>query len=114
MIIVNTSDETKQISYFNRLDLTPVTISITNESTNVNTSIDIDSLMSLSYYDVLTITFDSGYFIQDNFYFFQVLDIDNKILFQDKIFCTDYTENYSINEGRYKENETTNEYKIYR
>ena len=114
MIIVNSTDETKEISYFNRYDLLPVSISIANEATNVITLIDIDSVISLSYYDVLTITFDAGYFIQDNFYFIQVLDIDNKVLFQDKIFCTDFTENYSINEGRYKENTTTNEYKIYR
>lgn len=113
MTIVNSTDETKQISYFNRLDLMPVSILITNESSNVKTSIHIDSVISLSYYDELTIKFPSGYFIPNNFYFFQVLDIDGKVLFQDKIFCTDFTENYSINEGRYKENQTTNEYKIY-
>ena len=114
MTIVNSTDETKEINYFNRYDLLPVSISITNESTNVNTSIDIDSVISLSYYDVITVTFETGYFIENNFYFFQVLNIDDKVLFQDKIFCTNNKENYSINEGRYQENPTTNEYKIYR
>ena len=69
MTIVNTINETKQINYFNRFDLLPVSILITNESTKVKTFIDINSVISLSYYDQINVTFADGYFIQDNFYF---------------------------------------------
>ena len=113
MTIVNSTDLIKNINYFNRLGNDPLTVSIVNESTNVATVFDVDSFASQSYYDTLTFTTSEDYFLQDNFYFFKVLDAENNIIFQDKLFCTNQND-YSINENKYKEHTTTNEYKIYR
>ena len=112
MTIVNSTDLTKTINYFNRLGTDPLTVSIVNEATNVTTVFDVDSFTSLSYYDAFTFTASENYFLQDNFYFFKLLDVNNDIIFQDKLFCTNQTD-YSINKDEYKEHTTTNEYKIY-
>lgn len=122
MTVFDSVTEIKELKLFSRLSSTPITINIVNESTNVKTVIDLTTDVNyayntVSYYDVLTFTAPTNLFINDNFYFINVLDVDNKVLFRDKIFCTnqDVTDNsiYTINNNRYKENVTTNEYTIY-
>lgn len=117
MTIFNNTDLNKTVYFFNRLGTNPVSILLTNEATNISTSFNIDSLVNASYYDLFNFTVTSGYFIENNFYYFKILDANNDILFQDKLFVTNQTitDNsiYDINKDKYISNVTINEYKIY-
>ena len=113
MTIVNSTDLIKNLNYFNRTGASPSSIYILNKSTNITSTFVIDLFTSLNYYDTLTFTVSNGYFLQDIFYYCKILDSNNDVIYKDLIFCTDQ-ENYTINENKYKEHTTTNEYKIYR
>ena len=117
MTIFNTVDLFKTIYFFNRKGTDATYVTFTNEATNVSTSFDVDNLGSATYYDVFNFTASSGYFLENNFYYFKIFDVDDNILFQDKLFVTDQTISnnlkYDINKDKYISNITTNEYIIY-
>ena len=89
---------------------------IRGESTNVETEITITSNVSGDYYDTINATFVNGGFrlIKDSFY---TLELRNgtEVVHKDKIFVTDQTPvvNYSVNDGEYISNVSTNEFIIY-
>ena len=113
MTILTATGTTKTINYFNRIDTTPFTVNLKNEATNVRTNFNVVSVTADLYFDSLTFTVSSGYFIEDNFYMIKILDVDGNIIFKDKIFVTNQTGVYNINNNRYEPNVTTNEYTIY-
>tara|TARA_R110000772_G_scaffold33387_1_gene81318 strand:- start:286 stop:663 length:378 start_codon:yes stop_codon:yes gene_type:complete len=86
------------------------------ESTNIETEITITSSVNGDYYDTINATFVNGGFnlVKDNFY---TLELRNgaEVVHKDKIFVTDQTPvvNYSVNDGQYISNISTNEFIIY-
>lgn len=89
---------------------------IRGESTNVTTEITITSNVNGDYYDTINATFVNGGFnlIKDTFY---TLEIRNgaTVVHKDRIFVTDQTPvvNYSVNDGEYISNVSTNEFIMY-
>ncbi len=89
---------------------------IRGESTNVTTEITITSSINGDYYDTINATFVNGDFnlIKDTFY---TLEIRNgtTVVHKDRIFVTDQTPvvNYSVNDGEYISNVSTNEFIMY-
>ena len=89
---------------------------IRGESTNVTTEITITSSINGDYYDTINATFVNGNFnlIKDTFY---TLEIRNgaTVVHKDRIFVTDQTPvvNYSVNDGEYISNVSTNEFIMY-
>lgn len=117
MTVFNTTDLNQDIPFFNRTGSTPNHIVLTNEATNVSDSFNMDVLVEGVYFNVFNFTVTEGFFVENNFYFFRLFDVDNNILFQDKLFVTnqDVQNNviYNINKDKYNSNVTTNEYTIY-
>lgn len=80
------------------------------------TEITITSNVNGDYYDTVNATFVNGDFslIKDSFY---TLELRNgtEVVHKDKIFVTDQTPvvNYSVNDGEYISNVSTNEFIIY-
>ena len=89
---------------------------IRGESTNVETEITIASSVNGDYYDTINATFVNGTFslIKDTFY---TLELRNgaTVVHKDRIFVTDQTPvvNYSVNDGEYISNVSTNEFIMY-
>lgn len=89
---------------------------IRGESTNVETEITITSSLNGDYYDTINATFVNGDFnlIKDTFY---TLEIRNgaTVVHKDRIFVTNQTPvvNYSVNDGEYISNVSTNEFIMY-
>ena len=78
---------------------------MTNESTTISSDFYIDG-----YYLYTTATFD---LIEGNFYTLSILN-DTDVVYKDKIFCTNQViANFSINDGQYVANQTTNDYIVY-
>lgn len=117
MTIFNTTDLDKSICFLNRQGTDATYITFTNEATNVSTTFDVSTVTNSTYYDVFNFTVTSGYFVENNFYYFKIFDAADNILFQDKLFVTNQTISnnliYHINKDKYTSNVTTNEYTIY-
>ncbi len=83
-------------------------ISIINETTNKSVyDEDTNTFTLLDYYyqysDVFTL-------VEDTFYILTIKK-SGSVIYKDKIFCTNQTvTNYSVNDGEYTPQETTNEF----
>jgi len=83
-------------------------ITIVNESTNVEVyNQDTTGISSELYYNLYSDIFNLK---EDVFYNIEIKDA--KVIFKDKIFCTNQTNlpEYSINNGEYVSNQTDNEF----
>ena len=89
---------------------------IRGESTNVTTEITITSSINGDYYDTINATFVNGDFnlIKDTFYTLEIRN-GSTVVHKDRIFVTDQTPvvNYSVNDGEYISNVSTNEFIMY-
>jgi len=113
MTVINPNNETITINYFNRYDLTPVSIDFYNESTRVTTSKDILSVSNGAYYSYVSVS-NEDYFKDNNSYLISIKNIDGVILFKDKLFATaQEVVDYTINKDVYTTNDTNTEYTIY-
>ena len=88
-----------------------------DESTNVETEITIASNTANDYYNTITATFHTVApnfdLVQDRFYRLLVKN-GSDIVYRDRVFCTNQTINaYSVNNGVYNSNASTNEFIIY-
>jgi hypothetical protein len=92
-----------------------ISVKITNESTNVSSTTTESSSTTGDY---MTFTSGFGTLVEDNFYT-MVIEYSNKILYKDKLFCTNQAINqtnndyYTINKNQYTtENSYDNDYVI--
>jgi hypothetical protein len=86
-------------------------LSITDEQTNVTTEITIISSYEGGYYHTITAEFD---LIEGHFYIIRVYkDSTTQTRFLSKVFCTDQSLPYSINDGVYHQKQTDNDFIIY-
>jgi hypothetical protein len=85
------------------------TIVLRDEETNIET--EIESVFSIDKYFVTTSLI---FPIKENKYYTLTIKNNDRVVYRDKIFCTNQTfERYSINKDAYVEHVTINEYKIF-
>jgi hypothetical protein len=83
---------------------------ITDEETNVTTTITITSRTTGNY--IYTIT--ASYALIEGHTYTLVLKFGNNIIFKDRIFCTAQPlVTFSVNNNQYVSNSTTNEFIVY-
>ena len=88
-----------------------------DESTNIETEITIDSSASNDYYETITATFHTvvpAYDLVENRFYRLLVKNGTDIVYRDRVFCTNQTiSTYSVNDGIYDSNASTNEFIIY-
>jgi hypothetical protein len=90
------------------------TMVFTDELTNTSTTIALPNLVSERYYMQLEIDSTFNFLIDGHTFTFQCFDANGVPLYRDKIMCTNQViKDYTINNGDYVANTTTNEYVIY-
>ena len=108
MIILKEQIEAQSLKFIPR-QYSATAIVLVNEMTNESTTISSDFYVD-GYYLYTTATFDLK---EGNFYTLSILD-NTDIVYKDKIFCTNQViADYTINNGEYVTNQTTNEFIIY-
>jgi len=84
-------------------------IVLKDEQTNVETSLSFTETEG-SYYSIIEAIFT---LIENHFYTLTCFN-DGEIIYRDKVFCTDQPiVTFSVNNGQYTSNTTTNEFIVY-
>jgi hypothetical protein len=109
-MIVLTTDTTPQtfnlIPRTSNFDL----VQITDELTNKTVVIDTYTFTQGDYYS----TFESEFNLVENRFYNLVIKKNNDIVYRDRIFCTNQPlVTFSVNNGQYVSNSTTNEFIVY-
>ena len=109
MIVLTTSTSAQTFSFIPRFE-NYTTMSITDEQTNVTTTVAITSSNQSGYANTITATFA----LVENHGYTLLLKNGTIICHKDKIFCTDQTiSEFTVNDGQYISNNTTNEFIVY-
>ena len=109
-MIVLTTDTTPQTFVFIPRNSSFDTVEITDEQTNVMVSIDTYTHTEGDYYDTL----EAEFILVENHFYTLVIKDGATIVYRDKIFCTDQPlVTFSVNNGQYVSNSTTNEFIVY-
>lgn len=109
-MIVLTTDITPQTFVFIPRDSSFDTVLITDEQTNVTVTIDTYTHTEGDYYDTLEAEFN---LVENHFYNLVIKD-GTTIVYKDRIFCTNQPlVTFSVNNGQYVSNSTTNEFIVY-
>jgi hypothetical protein len=83
---------------------------ITDEQENVEVEVTIKELQISDYTNTIVANFN----LKENHFYTLKLKYSGNVVYQDKIFCTDQPINtFSVNNGQYIVNTTTNEFIIY-
>lgn len=91
---------------------------IRDESENIETQITISSSSSNDYYESITATFNivsPAFTLIENRFYRLLIKNGAEVIYRDRIFVTNQTDlsNYSVNNGVYNSNSSTNEFIIY-
>lgn len=90
------------------------TMVFTDELTNVAHTIENPIIVTNIYYCQLEIDESFDFLIDGHTYKLDCYDVDGVPLYRDKIMCTNQTiKDYTINNGDYVANHTSNEFVIY-
>lgn len=109
-MIILTTDTTPQTFVFIPRNSSFDTVLITDDQTNVTTEITPYTFTEGDYYDTLEAEFN---LVENHFYNLVVKD-GQTIIYKDRIFCTNQTlVTFSVNNGQYVSNSTTNEFIVY-
>jgi len=109
MIVLTTSTSAQTFSFIPRFE-NYTTMSITDEQTNDTTSVSITSSTQGGYANTITATFA----LVEGHTYTLLLNNGTTICHKDKVFCTDQTiSTYTVNDGQYISNQTTNEFIVY-
>jgi hypothetical protein len=109
MIVLTPSTSAQTFSFIPRFE-NYTTMAITDEETNVTTTIAITSSTQGGYVNTITATFA----LRDNHTYTLLLKFGSLICHKDKLFCTNQSiSTFSVNNGQYKSNTTTNEFIVY-
>lgn len=109
MIVVNESNTSQSFNFIPRYG-TPVTLELTGENTNVT--------------QVVSGTFTAGDYVYDfsgilpteenQFYWVVIKDASGNLLLKERMFCTNQPiDTFSVNNGKYISNQTTNDFIMY-
>jgi hypothetical protein len=104
MIILKSIDTAQTLKFIAREDVCD-TIKIRDEQDNTETTINANFTID-KYYLTASIVFDLK---EDRFYNLTAYN-GSKIVYKDKIFCTNQTDNYSINKNKYIQHSSNNDY----
>jgi len=86
----------------------------TDELTNVPHTLENPILVKERYYFQFEINETFDFLIDGHTFTFECFDVDGKPLYRDKIMCTNQEiKDYTINNGDYVANHTSNEFVIY-
>ena len=109
-MIILTTDTTPQTFVFIPRNSSFDTVLITDDQTNVTTEITPYTYTEGDYYDTLEAEFN---LVENHFYNLVVKD-GQTIVYKDRIFCTNQSlVTFSVNNGQYVSNSTTNEFIVY-
>jgi len=109
MIVLTPSTSAQTFSFIPRFD-NYTTMSITDEQTNVTTIVPITSSTQGGYVNKITATFA----LKNNHTYTLLLYSGSTISHKDKVFCTNQSiSTFSVNNGAYTSNATTNTYIVY-
>jgi hypothetical protein len=109
-MIVLTPSVTAQTFSFIPRDTTYNVMQITDDQTNVTQTITITSSTTGDYVNTITATFA----LVDGHFYNLVLKNGSTILYKDRIFCTSQNiATFSVNNGEYVSNVTTNDFIVY-
>jgi len=108
MIVLTTSTSNQSFKCIPRAAFD--TIEITDEETNTTTSVNIVSVVYGSYITTITAAFN----LKENHFYTLSLKDGSDIIFKDKVFCTDQNiVTFSVNNGQYTSNTTSNTFIVY-
>jgi hypothetical protein len=109
MIVLTTSTSAQTFSFIPRSSAIG-TMKITDEQTNVTEIVDIITLSANSYVNTIEAEFN---LIEGHMYTLLLLN-GNTVVYKDKLFCTDQPiATFSVNNGQYISNTTSNEFIVY-
>lgn len=109
MIILNTSTNDQTFVFIPRSKDFDY-VAITDDQTNVTTEIDTYTHTVGDYYDTLEAEFN---LVENHFYDLVVVN-GATVVYKDRIFCTNQNVNtFTVNNGQYVSNSTTNEFIVY-
>lgn len=114
MIVLTTNKTTTQAIRYIARGLTPTSMVITDESTNISvtTNIPLINILDQGYYIQITALFNLA---EGKYYRLQLRDSNANDVYRDRIFCTDQVAaNYTPNQNTYKSFATEdNEFLMY-
>lgn len=109
MIVLTPSTSAQTFSFIPRFE-NYATMTITDEQTNIATTITITSSTQVGYVNTITASFA----LIDNHTYTLLLTNGSTICHKDKIFCTNQSiATFSVNNGTYTSNNTTNTFIVY-
>lgn len=109
MVILTTSLG-EQSFYFISRSNTIDGMFLRDEQENTEIDVAINVLALLDYTNIITANFA----LKENHFYMLELRDGNNVVFRDKIFCTDQSiVTFSVNNGQYTVNSTTNDFIIY-
>lgn len=108
MIVLTTSTSAQTFSFIPR-DI-PTSMVITDDQTNTPVTVAITSQTQGNYVNTLTATFA----LEEGHFYDLVLYKNTEIVYKDRIFCTDQNiVSFSVNNGQYTSNTTSNTFIVY-
>jgi hypothetical protein len=108
MIVLTTSASAQTFSFIPRD--TPTTMVLTDDQTNTPVTVSITSQTSGDYVNTLTAIFA----LTEGHFYDLVLYKNSAIVYKDRIFCTDQNiVTFSVNNGQYTSNTTSNTFIVY-
>lgn len=109
-MIVLTSDLAPQTFYFIPRKAPFNLVAITDELTNKTVVIDTYTFTEGDYYS----TFEAEFNLVENRFYILTIKKNHETIYKDKIFCTNQSlVTFSVNNGQYVSNSTTNEFIVY-
>jgi len=109
MIVLQETNDPQTFSFIPRSDSYDA-LFLTDDQTNVEIEVTIDDSVVGDYINTITATFD---IIEGHFYNL-VLKDGADVVYKDKVFCTNQpVVSFSVNNGQYVSNSTTNDFIVY-
>lgn len=109
MIVLQETNDPQTFSFIPRSDSYDA-LFLTDDQTNVQIEVTIDDNVVGDYINTITATFD---LIEGHFYNL-VLKDGADVVYKDKVFCTNQpVVSFSVNNGQYVSNSTTNDFIVY-
>ena len=109
MIVLQETNDPQTFSFIPRSDSYDA-LFLTDDQTNVEIEVTIDDNVVGDYINTITATFD---LIEGHFYNLVLKDGSN-VVYKDKVFCTNQPiVSFSVNNGQYTSNSTTNDFIVY-
>ena len=109
MIVLQETNNPQTFSFIPRSDSYDG-LFLTDDQTNVEEEVTISSNTIGDYINTITATFD----LKEGHFYNLVLKDGSDVVFKDKVFCTNQPiVSFSVNNGQYTSNSTTNDFIVY-